>query len=223
MGAEEVEGAVFYGDVGFFELDAAFADGFDFPALEDEAGFEAVFDEVVVEGFFVLYDAHDGVCFGLKSYILSVLPGRSIGMALVEKVVLVPYSAEQMFALVDNVADYPKFLPWCGGASVSGEGDVVQATVHINYHHVKHSFTTENTRRRPTLIDIRLMEGPFRHLDGSWHFIPLADSACKIELKLHYEFSSRLLELALGPVFHFIANNFVDAFIQRADQIYQGR
>ncbi len=145
-------------------------------------------------------------------------------MALVEKAVLVPYSAEQMFTLVDDVAEYPKFLPWCGGASVDvEEGDKVQATVHINYHHIKHSFTTENTRRRPTLIDIRLKEGPFRHLDGSWHFIPLSETACKIELKLHYEFSSRLLEAALGPVFHYIANNFVDAFVHRAEQIYQSK
>lgn len=145
-------------------------------------------------------------------------------MAMVEKAVLVPYSAEQMFALVDNVADYPKFLPWCGGASVAEPvGDTVQATVHINYHHIKHSFTTENTRQRPARIDMKLKEGPFRQLDGSWHFVPLSDSACKIELQLHYEFSSRLLEGALGPVFHYIANNFVDAFVHRAEQIYQGK
>jgi ribosome-associated toxin RatA of RatAB toxin-antitoxin module len=143
-------------------------------------------------------------------------------MAVVEKSVLVPYSAEQMFALVDDVAAYPQFLPWCGGASVSPqEGGTVYATIHINYHHIRHSFTTENVREAPRRIDITLKDGPFKHLDGNWRFIPLSDSACKIELQLHYEFSGMLLDKAFGPVFHYIANNFVDAFIHRAEKIYQ--
>ena len=142
-------------------------------------------------------------------------------MALVEKSVLVPYSAEQMFALVDNVADYPQFLPWCGAASVdSVVGDTVQATVHIDYHHIKQSFTTENVRQPPHRIAIMLKDGPFQRLDGSWFFMPLAESACKIELRLQYEFSSKLLEKMVGPVFHYIANTFVDAFVHRAEKIY---
>lgn len=142
-------------------------------------------------------------------------------MAIVEKSVLAPHSAEQMFALVDDVAAYPQFLPWCGGSSVSPvDGKTVHATVHIDYHHIKHSFTTENVRQAPERIDIRLRSGPFRTLEGSWVFIPLGDSACKIELRLHYEFSSKLLEKAVGPVFHYIANNFVDAFVHRAEKIY---
>ncbi len=142
-------------------------------------------------------------------------------MAVVKKSVLIHYSAQQMFALVDDVAAYPQFLPWCGGASVVPVNDnTVHATVHIDYHHIKHSFTTENVRQPPERIDITLKNGPFRQLDGSWHFIPLSDSACKIELQLHYEFSGKLLEKAFGPVFHYIANNFVDAFVQRAEEIY---
>jgi ribosome-associated toxin RatA of RatAB toxin-antitoxin module len=145
-------------------------------------------------------------------------------MAVVEKSVLVPYSAEQMIAQVDDVAAYPQFMPWCGGSSVTPvEDNTVHATVHINYHHIKHSFTTENVRRAPDRIDITLKDGPFRQLDGSWLFIPLSDSACKIEFRLHYEFSGKLLEKAFGPVFHYIANNFVDAFIHRAENIYQNK
>ena len=88
-------------------------------------------------------------------------------MALVEKSMLVPYSAEQMFALVDGVADYPQFMPWCGGTSVTAvDGNTVHATVHINYHHVKQSFTTENVRLAPQRIDMTLKDGPFQHLDG---------------------------------------------------------
>ncbi len=144
-------------------------------------------------------------------------------MAQVEKSVLVPYSAQQMFALVDNVAEYPQFLPWCGGASVdSVEGNTIQATIHINYHNIKQSFTTENVRHAPQRIEIRLKDGPFQSLDGSWHFIPLSESACKIELSLHYEFSSKLLEKVFGPIFHYIANTFVDAFVLRAEKVYAG-
>ena len=142
-------------------------------------------------------------------------------MASVEKTVLVAHSAEQMFKLVDCVEDYPAFLPWCGGASVAEQdGARVHATVHINYHSIKQSFTTENVRTPPHQIDMTLQDGPFRHLDGCWRFIPLSDSACKIEFRLHYEFSSKLLEKLVGPVFHYIANSFVDAFIHRAEKVY---
>lgn len=145
-------------------------------------------------------------------------------MALVEKSVLVPYSAEQMFALVDGVEDYPQFLPWCGGSSVTSmDGSTVHATVHIDYHHVKQSFTTENLRQPPNYIDITLKDGPFKHLDGGWRFIPLSESACKIELQLHYEFSHKLLEKVFGPVFHYIANNLVEAFIHRAEKVYAAK
>ncbi len=145
-------------------------------------------------------------------------------MAQVEKSVLVPYSAEQMFALVDNVAEYPQFLPWCGGASVNSvAGNTVHATVHIDYHHIKQSFTTENVRQVPHRIDITLKDGPFKNLDGCWHFIPLSESACKIELSLHYEFSSRLLEKVFGPIFYYIANTFVDAFVHRAEKVYASK
>ncbi|TAJ77016.1 MAG: type II toxin-antitoxin system RatA family toxin [Gallionellaceae bacterium] len=142
-------------------------------------------------------------------------------MALVEKSVLLPYSAEQMFALVDNVADYPLFLPWCGGASVEAVGEsTIHATVHINYHQIKQSFTTENVRHAPSDIKITLQDGPFRHLDGNWHFTALSPTACKIEFRLHYEFSSKLLEKMVGPVFHYVANSFVDAFTHRAEKVY---
>ncbi len=142
-------------------------------------------------------------------------------MATVEKTVLVAYSAAQMFNLVDRVEDYPSFLPWCGGAGVVDvEDSVVHATVHINYHSIKQSFTTENRRSPPNTIEMTLQDGPFRHLDGCWRFIPLDDLACKIEFRLHYEFSSKLLEKLVGPVFHYIANSFVDAFIHRAEKVY---
>jgi len=145
-------------------------------------------------------------------------------MALVEKSVLLPYSAEQMFALVDNVADYPSFLPWCGGSSIEQMSeDTIQATVHINYHQIKQSFTTRNVRVAGENIAMTLHEGPFRQLEGNWHFTVLSPTACKIDFSLRYEFSSKLLENMVGPVFHYVANSFVDAFTHRAEKVYANK
>lgn len=138
-----------------------------------------------------------------------------------EKSVLVGYSADQMFSLVDAVEAYPQFLPWCDAAEVSyRDADRTRATLQINYHGVRQSFTTENAKEAPHTMAVRLAEGPFRILDGDWRFIPLADDACKIDFRLHYEFSSKLLEMLVGPVFSYIANTMVDAFVKRAEKLY---
>lgn len=142
-------------------------------------------------------------------------------MALVEKTVLIERSAEQMFELVDRCEDYPAFLPWCSKTEVQFRDAVKTiATLHINYHSVKSSFTTENDKDFPALMRIRLVDGPFRHLEGSWRFRALAPNACKIEFTLRYEFASKLFEKIIGPVFSHIANTFVDAFVKRAGEIY---
>jgi ribosome-associated toxin RatA of RatAB toxin-antitoxin module len=142
-------------------------------------------------------------------------------MAVVHKSILLGYSAEQMFALVERVEDYPKFLPWCGGVKVLDRSDdKLIATIAINYHGLKQSFTTENINKRPSSMKMSLVEGPFKHLDGLWTFKPLREDACKIEFDLHYEFSSRILEGLIGPVFNMIANSFVDSFSKQADAVY---
>jgi ribosome-associated toxin RatA of RatAB toxin-antitoxin module len=142
-------------------------------------------------------------------------------MAVVHKSVLLGYSAEQMFALVDNIEDYPKFLPWCGGTEVrQRDEDKVIAALKINYHGVKQTFSTENVHTPPTSITMTLLEGPFKHLHGTWTFKPLRADACKIDFDLHYEFSSKVLEQVIGPVFNMIANSFVDSFCKRAETVY---
>ena len=142
-------------------------------------------------------------------------------MALVEKSVLIGQSAERMFELVDRCEDYPQFLPWCSAADLKfrDEGKTV-ATLHINYHSVKSCFTTENDKEHPRSMLIRLVDGPFRRLEGAWVFKALAPDACKIEFRLHYEFSSKVFEKVIGPVFSHIANTFVDAFVRRAEQVF---
>ena len=142
-------------------------------------------------------------------------------MSVVHKSVLLHYSAEQMFALVDRVEDYPQFLPWCGGVEVRElEGNRLVATLQINYRGIKQTFTTENRNNPPTSMEMALVEGPFRQLHGTWNFKPLRADACKIEFDLHYEFSSRILEQLIGPVFNMIANSFVDSFCRRAETVY---
>jgi ribosome-associated toxin RatA of RatAB toxin-antitoxin module len=142
-------------------------------------------------------------------------------MAVVHKSVLLPYSAEQMFDLVATVEDYPKFLPWCGGVKViERDHDKLVACLAINYHGVKQSFTTSNINHRPTQMKMTLVDGPFKSLDGTWTFKSLRADACKVEFDLHYEFSSRVLEQIIGPVFGGIANSMVDSFCKRAETVY---
>lgn len=144
-------------------------------------------------------------------------------MAQVNKSILVGYSAARMFTLVDQVEDYPSFLPWCGGTELKcRDQDTTVATIHIDYHRIRQSFTTRNTKQEPHLIEMRLQDGPFSQLEGSWRFTELDSDACKVEFHLRYEFSSRVLEKLVGPVFDYIANSFVDAFTRRADEIYGG-
>ena len=145
-------------------------------------------------------------------------------MNKVEKTVLVMHSAEQMYALVDAVEDYPKFLPWCGGVDLLERSEATtSATLHINYHGLKQKFTTQNNKVFPNSMVIELKNGPFKHLDGSWHFIELRENACKIEFRLNYQFANIFLEKLIAPVFNYIANTFVDGFVARANKIYANK
>ena len=142
-------------------------------------------------------------------------------MNKVEKTVLVMHSAAQMFALVDAVEDYPKFLPWCGGVDLIERSESsTSATLHINYHGIKQQFTTQNTKTYPSSMVINLKNGPFKRLDGNWRFIELRADACKIEFMLNYEFANSFLEKLISPVFGHIAATFVDGFVARADKVY---
>lgn len=142
-------------------------------------------------------------------------------MVQVNKSVLVAHSALRMFELVDAVEKYPEFLPWCGASQCNfRDARITRATLHINYRGIRQSFSTENAKTPPRLMQIRLIEGPFRTLEGSWRFTDLEGAGCKVELSLQYEFSNRLLEKLVGPVFGYVANSMVDAFVKRAQTVY---
>jgi ribosome-associated toxin RatA of RatAB toxin-antitoxin module len=145
-------------------------------------------------------------------------------MHRVERSVLVPYAAAQMFELVAAVRDYPSFLPWCAATHVRPRNDgLVDATVEIHYRGVRSRFTTRNENRPAESIRMSLVDGPFRRLVGSWEFRALREDACKVHLLLQYDFAPGLLGRAIAPVFDIIAGSLVDSFTRRAEALYGER
>jgi ribosome-associated toxin RatA of RatAB toxin-antitoxin module len=142
-------------------------------------------------------------------------------MTTIHKSALVPYSAEQMYTLVDNVLAYPEFLPWCNDSKeIMRNEHEVEASLDIAHSGIHKSFTTHNHLEKNRLIKVQLVEGPFKHLNGMWRFQPLGDAGSRVELDLEFDFSSKLLSVTFGPVFNKIASTLMDAFIQRAQKVY---
>lgn len=145
-------------------------------------------------------------------------------MHSIERSVLVPYSAAQMFDLVAGVEKYPEFMPWCGGSRVEATDEYgMKASVTIAFAGLRQTFTTQNKHTYPSLITLELIDGPFSELNGRWAFIALTEEACKVVFTLRYEFSSRTLEKLVGPVFNRVANGFIDSFTKRAEACYGTR
>jgi ribosome-associated toxin RatA of RatAB toxin-antitoxin module len=150
-------------------------------------------------------------------------------MKHVNKSVLLWYSPLEMYQLVTAVEDYPRFLPWCDHAAVvERHGDGVTARIGLAYAGVKHAFTTRNEHIAGERVIVKLVDGPFSLLDGTWAFLPLgrpgsAAQACKIEFDLRYAFASKALEAVLSPVFDRVANTFVESFVTRAQSVYGPR
>jgi len=145
-------------------------------------------------------------------------------VATVKKSALVLYSASEMYALVSDIEAYPQFLPWCRSTQIlSRAEDEVRATIEMVKGGVHKSFTTSNRMQKHKMIDIRLLEGPFKRLEGYWRFEPLRADASKVALDMEFEFSNQLLRVAIEPVFKQIANSLVDAFCKRAVDLYGKR
>jgi ribosome-associated toxin RatA of RatAB toxin-antitoxin module len=142
-------------------------------------------------------------------------------MTTISKSALVSHSPEEMFKLIDDIEAYSEFLPWCGKATeISRDEKNVEASILISHSGLNKEFTTQNKNTAFEKIEMHLLNGPFKNLNGVWLFEPLGETACKVSLNLEFEFSSKIIGITLGPVFSKIANNLVDAFIKRADVIY---
>lgn len=136
----------------------------------------------------------------------------------------VPYSAEQMFNLVNDVDSYPLFLPHCRSARILETGsDRVKATIELAKGALHKSFTTVNHLEPPHRIEMQLVQGPFRRLHGAWTFTHENGQGTRVALDLEFEFAGKLMALAIGPVFNHVANSLVDAFVRRAADVYGDR
>ena len=141
-------------------------------------------------------------------------------MTTISRSALVMHLPENMYGLVNDVASYPQFLPWCSNAEVLESGkDQQTASVEISMAAVKQRFTTKNIMAPNKRIDMTLVDGPFSHLNGSWHFKALGQTGCKISLDIDFDFSNPVIARSVGPVFNVICGSLVDAFCKRADEI----
>lgn len=141
-------------------------------------------------------------------------------MPVVKKSRTVNYSCEQMFNLVNEVERYAEFLPYCAESMVHHrDEDEVQATLIIGAAGMSKSFTTRNRLQINKMIEIRLVDGPFSHLEGFWRFDEV-EEGCKISFDLEFEFAGRMFSMLLGPVFEQVTDKMVDSFCDRAKAIY---
>lgn len=133
---------------------------------------------------------------------------------------LVPYSAHQMFEMVNAIEEYPRFLPWCNSSQVISRSETeIIASLEVSWKGMHKSFTTRNLLS-PNRIEISLVNGPLQRMDGVWVFEPLDEHACKINLDLEFEFTGHFIDKLFQPVFQHIANTLVDAFCKRAIELY---
>ena len=141
-------------------------------------------------------------------------------MKRISRSAIVEHSAEEMYALVDDVESYPRFLPWCTAAVVEQRTPALaRATLTVGMRGLRQSFTTHNELRPAEAMDMRLVKGPFRRFAAAWRFKPLSAEACAVEFSLEYEMAGPLARL-LEPLFDHIANTMVDAFTRRAGELY---
>ncbi|MEN3752262.1 type II toxin-antitoxin system RatA family toxin [Mangrovibacter yixingensis] len=143
-------------------------------------------------------------------------------MPQINRSALVPYSAEQMYQLVNDVKSYPDFLPGCVGSRViESSSQHMTAAVDVSKAGISKTFTTRNELTSNQRILMHLVDGPFKKLMGGWKFTPLTPEACRIEFQLDFEFTNKLIELAFGRIFKELAANMVNAFTSRAKEVYR--
>ena len=143
-------------------------------------------------------------------------------MTTITRSSLVLYTPDQMFDLVNDVEAYPSFLPWCRESKIISKSDGgISASLDLAKGGVHHVFSTRNKLIYGKSIDIKLIDGPFQHLEGHWQFGMIGNNqGCRIQLDMDFEFSNRLISMALGPIFTQISGSLVDAFCKRAQEIY---
>ena len=143
-------------------------------------------------------------------------------MTTISRSSLVLFTPDQMFDLVNDVEAYPSFMPWCRNSKIITKTDtVITASLDLAKGGIHHQFSTRNTLVAGESITIELIDGPFQHLEGVWQFAMIGDNqGCRVQLDMDFEFSNRLISIALGPIFTQISGSLVDSFCKRAQDIY---
>lgn len=142
-------------------------------------------------------------------------------MITIERSALVPYSVQQMYALVDDIRQYPQFMQGCIAAEeISRTDDELVGKLTLGKAGMRYSFTTRNRLLPPEQMDMSLVEGPFRSFQATWHFKALTDSACKVSLTMHFDWAGGLLGVAMEKLFQHSANSLVDELVGRAHKLY---
>lgn len=142
-------------------------------------------------------------------------------MRQVDRTALVPYTPEQMFALVADIERYPEFVPWVVAAKIlKREENGIIGQLEMERAGVREKFTTRNVLERPNRMSLALVEGPFRLLDGLWTFDALGDRGAKIRLTIRFEFANPLTAMLLSRAFEKSCADMVDAFVLRARSVY---
>ncbi|HME38536.1 MAG TPA: type II toxin-antitoxin system RatA family toxin [Steroidobacteraceae bacterium] len=144
-------------------------------------------------------------------------------MQVVERSALVTFTPAQMFSLVNDVARYPEFLPWCVGARVEDVSATERiATLKVARGVLQTEFTTRNTLQQDAQIHMQLMHGPFRDLTGEWRFEPIGTRGSRVHFRVAFEFKNRLTASAFNAIFEALCGTIIDAFALRARTIYPG-
>ncbi|NND67661.1 MAG: type II toxin-antitoxin system RatA family toxin [Halioglobus sp.] len=142
-------------------------------------------------------------------------------MTVINRSALLPYTARQLFELVNDVEAYPGFMEGCVGASVLSRSEgVVEARLDLARGGIRQSFATRNVLKPPNEIVLELIDGPFERFGGRWDFLALDDAACKMSLNLEFSVNSKVLGAAATKLFDRVTNNLVDAVCKRAGQLY---
>ena len=142
-------------------------------------------------------------------------------MPAISRSALVMHSVEEMYNLINDVLAYPTFLPECSDSKIISQDEhSMTAALLVSKGGLKKWFTTKNVLVNNQQVELNLVDGPFKKLVGSWQLTALSDEACKVNLELEYEFSSKVFDLAFGRVFNHLVNNMVQAFTNRAKEVY---
>lgn len=142
-------------------------------------------------------------------------------MSIIDRSIIVPYSIEQMYTLINDVAEYKNFLPWCVESIIHEKSeDKMHATLTFSAKGIQKSFSTINTLQPNRCIEIQLAQGPFKQLQGFFRFENRDNRQTAVIFNLSYELSNPIISIMYGSLFHHVSSNLMDAFVNRAHTIY---